>query len=123
MAKNLEFSELLRVYGDMLTEKQRDVLELYYNEDLSLAEIAENEGVSRQGVHDSIKRGEEILNEYESKLGLYRKQKAYEKCAGEILAQAKELRRALASPCFSGIVRQKADALVSGIENNMNIFD
>ena len=47
MAKNLEISFLLDFYGDMLTDKQRDVVELYYNEDLSLAEIAEQLGVSR----------------------------------------------------------------------------
>ena len=56
MAKNLEISFLLDFYGDMLTEKQRDVIEYYYNEDLSLSEIAENQGISRQGVRDAIKR-------------------------------------------------------------------
>lgn len=49
MAKNLEISLLFDFYGDMLTEKQRDVVELYYNDDLSLSEIAENEGITRQG--------------------------------------------------------------------------
>ena len=58
MAKNLEISLLFDFYGDMLTEKQRDVVELYYNDDLSLSEIAENEGITRQGVRDSIKRAE-----------------------------------------------------------------
>ena len=56
MAKNLEISFLLDFYGDMLTDKQRDVVELYYNEDLSLAEIAAHSGITRQGVRDSIKR-------------------------------------------------------------------
>ena len=58
MAKNLEISFLLDFYGDMLTDKQRDVVELYYNEDLSLAEIAAHSGITRQGVRDSIKRAE-----------------------------------------------------------------
>ena len=56
MAKNLEISFLLDFYGSMLTEKQRIMIEYYYNDDLSLAEIADNEGITRQGVRDSIKR-------------------------------------------------------------------
>ena len=70
MAKNLEISYLLDFYGKVLTDKQRDVMEQYYNDDLSLAEIADNFGISRQGVRDSIKRAEAQLREYEEKLGL-----------------------------------------------------
>jgi len=70
LAKNLNISILLDFYGDMLTDKQRDVVELYYNEDLSLAEIAEHSGITRQGVRDSIKRAESQLFEYETKLKL-----------------------------------------------------
>ena len=73
MAKNLEISILLDFYGSMLTDKQRDVVELYYNEDLSLAEIAAHSGITRQGVRDSIKRAEAQLREYEEKLGLARR--------------------------------------------------
>lgn len=69
MAKNLELSSLLDFYGDVLTDKQRDVMEQYYNDDLSLAEIAENFGITRQGVRDSIKRGEGILLDLEEKVG------------------------------------------------------
>lgn len=70
MAKNLEIAYLLDFYGEMLTEKQRDFIDLYYNEDLSLSEIAENEGITRQGVRDSIKRAEVQLLDMEQKLGL-----------------------------------------------------
>ncbi|HIZ55245.1 MAG TPA: putative DNA-binding protein [Firmicutes bacterium] len=66
--KDLQFSMLLDFYGAVLTEKQRDVMELYYNEDLSLGEIAEHENITRQGVRDSIKRGEAQLTEMEEKL-------------------------------------------------------
>lgn len=76
MAKDLKISVLIDFYGNMLTEKQRDVLELYYNEDLSLAEIGNYAGISRQGVRDSIKRGEVVLLELEEKLGLYAKSAA-----------------------------------------------
>ena len=57
-------------YGDMLTDRQKEFYDLYYNEDLSLAEIAENYGITRQGVRDSIKRAEAQLLEMEERLGL-----------------------------------------------------
>ena len=66
--KNLRISVLLDHYGAMLTDKQREVIDLYYNDDLSLAEIAEQEGITRQGVRDNIKRGEAQLLEMEEKL-------------------------------------------------------
>lgn len=66
MAKNLEIALLFDFYGEMLTDKQRDVVELYYNDDLSLSEIAENEGITRQGVRDSIKRAETQLTRWRS---------------------------------------------------------
>jgi len=68
--KNLSVTMLMDFYGQLLTEKQLAALDMYYNEDLSLAEIAQEEGISRQGVRDSIKRGEKQLEEYEDKLGL-----------------------------------------------------
>lgn len=71
--KDLIFSVLLDYYGAVLTEKQRTVLDEYYNDDLSLAEIAENYGITRQGVRDAIKHGEATLTEMESKLGMARR--------------------------------------------------
>ena len=70
MAKNLEISFLLDFYGEMLTKKQHDFLIYYYDEDLSLSEIAENEGITRQGVRDAIKRAENQLFDMENRLGL-----------------------------------------------------
>ena len=69
MAKNLEISYLLDFYGDVLTDKQREAMEEYYNADLSLAEIAEGLGITRQGVRDAVKRGEATLVELEEKIG------------------------------------------------------
>ena len=66
--KDLRISVLLDHYGAMLTDKQREVIDLHYNDDLSLAEIAEQEGITRQGVRDNIKRGEAQLLEMEEKL-------------------------------------------------------
>ena len=61
LAKDLNIALLLDFYGELLTEKQRDMIELYYDEDLSLGEIAETAKITRQGVRDSIKRGEQQL--------------------------------------------------------------
>ena len=60
-------------YGDMLTDRQKEFYDLYYNEDLSLAEIAENYGITRQGVRDVIVRAEGILTELEDKTGIVRR--------------------------------------------------
>ncbi len=73
MAKDLEVTMLFDIYGEMLTQKQRDFIGYYYDDDLSLAEIAENEGITRQGVRDAIKRAENQLYDFESHLGLKRR--------------------------------------------------
>ena len=64
---------LFDFYGDMLTERQKEFYDLYYNEDLSLSEIAENYGISRQGVRDVIVRAEATLTELEDKTGIIRR--------------------------------------------------
>ena len=69
MAKDLSISTLLDFYGPFLSEKQCNLLHHYYNEDLSLSEIAENEQITRQGVRDLIKRGELQLKKYEEECG------------------------------------------------------
>ena len=61
---------LFDFFGELLTDKQREYFHLHYNEDMSLAEIAESEGISRQGVWDIIRRGEESLRRFEEKTGL-----------------------------------------------------
>ena len=70
MAKDLGMAVLMDFYGGMLTDKRYDVLDMYYNQDMSLAEIAAELDISRQGVRDSIKHGERRLTELEEKLGL-----------------------------------------------------
>ena len=64
---------LFDFYGEILTERQKEFYDLYYNEDLSLAEIAENYGISRQGVRDVIVRAETIMTELEDKTGLLKR--------------------------------------------------
>ena len=68
MSKDLRFAMLLDCYGEFLTPHQYRLTELYYCADLSLSEIAEIVGITRQGVRDGIKRGEQILQEMEDKL-------------------------------------------------------
>ncbi len=93
MPKNLEISFLLDFYGDMLTDKQKDVVELYYNEDLSLGEIAAHSGITRQGVRDSIKRAEAQLLEYESRLRLADRFREISQSLDEIIGLAQEIER------------------------------
>jgi uncharacterized protein len=71
--RNIRISLLLPFYAGFLTEKQRMLMEMHYDEDLSLAEISERERITRQGVHDALKRGEEVLEGCEAKLGLFGK--------------------------------------------------
>ncbi len=68
--KNMKISYLLDFYGDVLDERVRAVMDAYYDDDLSLSEIADGEGISRQGVRHLIKKGEEHLLFLEQKLGL-----------------------------------------------------
>lgn len=71
--KNLNMGFLLDFYGDVLTERKRDALDFYYNDDMSLSEVAEELGISRQGARDVIKKAEDELLFYEEKLGLAKK--------------------------------------------------
>lgn len=73
MPKDLRYALLLDLYGGLLTEKQKENLEFYYCDDLSLAEIAQDDGISRQAVRDAIKRGEQQLDAYEETLGMLRR--------------------------------------------------
>lgn len=71
--KNVNISLLIDFYGDMLSQKQREAMELYYNEDLSLAEVADITGLTRPGVRDRLVKSENILRNLEDKLGLLRR--------------------------------------------------
>lgn len=80
MAKELKFVLLLDCYGELLTERQRDVMELYYCEDMSLSEIGSPLGITRQAVRALIKRTEQILLNYEEKLGFAERLGSMRKC-------------------------------------------
>lgn len=86
--KNLSLSFLLDQYGSVLGDRQRMMLDLYYNQDLSLAEIAAEVGISRQGVRDSIKKAEEELNFLEQNLHLHERAMAIAKAGEELLSKS-----------------------------------
>ena len=93
MAKNLDITVYLDFYGEMLTDKQREYLDYYYNDDLSLSEIANNipygeKGRSRQAVRDVIKRAEGQLIEMEEKLGLVKRFVSVQDGLNEITVRA-----------------------------------
>jgi hypothetical protein len=86
-----EMAMLFDFYGELLTDRQKELFDLYYNEDLSLSEIAENTGITRQGARDAIVRAEDILTEMEEKTGmvarflrLKQQAEAIQQCADQI---------------------------------------
>ena len=87
----VERTMLFDFFGELLTEKQREYFDLHYNADLSLAEIAEQEGISRQGVWDIIRRAEATLRRAEEKTGLVRRFGELQRTVGEMEAQLGEL--------------------------------
>ena len=68
-----QFALLLDFYGGLLTEKQKTIMSIHYEEDMSLAEIADEFNISRQAAHDIIKRSQKILTDYEKELGIVKK--------------------------------------------------
>ena len=87
MEKNVKVSILCEIYGKLLTEKQYNFLDDYYNKDFSLSEIAENNGITRQAVRDNIVKGENKLFEYEEKLGIMKRTLTQEQQIVKILSE------------------------------------
>lgn len=91
MEKNVQISMLCEIYGKLLTEKQLDILENYYDNDLSLSEIAENEEITRQAVRDIIKKGENKLFDLEEKLGIMKRMLKQKEQIAIILAEISKI--------------------------------
>ncbi len=89
--KILQINLLLDFYGQLLTERQQDILQLYYTDDLSLGEISEQLHISRQAVFDTMKRAEKLLFEYEKKLDLVNASIYTKKQTQKIIETAEEL--------------------------------
>ena len=93
MEKNVEISILCDLYGKLLTQKQFDFLNDYYNNDLSLSEIAENNQITRQAVRDIIKKGEKKLFEYEEKLLFMKRMLNQEKTIEHVLSELTQIEK------------------------------
>ena len=93
MENSVKFSILLELYGKLLTEKQYEMLDNYYNQDIGLSEIAENLGITRQAVRDNLKKGENNLVDFENKLNLLSKKEKLLKICDEI--ENSEIRKKL----------------------------
>ncbi len=93
MEKKVEISMLWQIYGKMLTEKQSEYIDYYYNKDLSLSEIAENNEITRQAVRDIIKKGERKLFEFEEKLLFMKKTINQEKQIQHILFNLNKIQK------------------------------
>ena len=104
--KDYEVAALLDVYGKVLTEKQRDLIDLYYNEDLSLGEIAENRGITRQGVRDAVKRSEYVLYDLEENLGVLNRRSRLSVRFGEIQELLQKIDTENEQSCHSGPIRE-----------------
>ena len=103
-------SILFDIYGGLLTEKKREVMMLYHEENLSLSEIAEEQGVSRAAVHDALKSAEKNLRDYETKLGL---------AAAYLNRQdtVKEIREIITEQLSDAEILQKIEKLLSKLED------
>lgn len=93
MEKNVEISVLCQLYGKLLTEKQYEFINDYYNNDLTLSEIAENNNITRQAVRDIIKKGERKLFEYEEKLLFMKKQRSQEQKIQDVLSELTKIQK------------------------------
>ena len=120
MDKLTEMALLADFYGPLLTEKQQNVWDLHYQQDLSLAEIAETEHISRQAIHDLLKRTERILTEYEEKLGLVKRFWTER----QKLIEVQELLQGLSGRDFSSSVawerHQKIRAMIEDVFINIS---
>lgn len=115
MAKDLRISLLLDYYGELLTPKQQAMISCYYNDDLSLSEIAQNEGITRQGVRDAIKRGEAQLREMEEKLGLLRKARALQDALADIRRRAENVRDYNGRFVYDKSISEQMEKLVAAV--------
>ncbi len=93
MEKNVEISILNEIYGKLLTKKQSEIIDNYYNQDLSLTEIAQNNKITRQAVRDILKKGENKLYEYEKNLNIMKKSRKQEKKLEAILEQIDKIQK------------------------------
>ena len=116
MEKNVKVSMLLEIYGKLLTEKQYNFLDDYYNNDFSLSEIAENYKITKQAVRDNIVKGENKLFEYEEKLEIMKKTLKQEKQIVKILSELTKIQTKFSDEEIASIlenIKKELNCLVS----------
>lgn len=116
MEKNLKFGSLLDIYGGLLTEKQAEALDYYYNEDYSLAEISELMDITRQGARDFIKRGEAVLLEADGRLGLSERFAALDR----VRSLASGIIASEGRPDAAGNIRSLAEEIIAAADYVQN---
>lgn len=116
MAKDLEMGYLLDFYGEVLTPKQREMLRQYYHDDLSLSEIGENFGITRQGARDAIKHGETALKELEAKVGFAARYRRVQQTLEELEQMVIDTRFACTGPYASMTTTEYAAQLTRMLE-------
>ncbi len=111
--KNLQIGLLCDFYGKLLTEKQLSAITMYYDDDLSLSEIAVQTGITRQGVRDCIKKGEAILLEMESKLGLAEKFGRLREGMDKIRSAAEEIREQNSRGMINSVIANSVQTILT----------
>ena len=106
--KNMRIAYLLDFYGDLLDEHTLGVMKAYYNDDLSLSEVASGVGISRQGIRHLVKRGEEQLENYDAKLRMVRTYENIESALEELV----ELRAELVCADNAGSLIERVDKVI-----------
>lgn len=122
MDKKLTVSLLLDFYGQVLSEKQFQIMDYYYNDDLSLREISEILGITRQGVHDTIKRSEAFLEELEQSLGLYAKWQRLQQQLESIEGAVKEISCENNRLCKNEAIKNNCLLIEQAIDDMKNNF-
>ena len=112
MEEKVKISILCQLYGKLLTKKQFEFLDDYYNKDLSLSEIAENNNITRQAVRDIIKKGEKKLFEYEEKLLFMKKTEKQEQKIQEVLSELTKIQNDYSD--------KKIASILEGIKKELN---
>lgn len=110
--KNLLIPCLLDIYGELLTERKRELLDYYYEEDYSLSEISELTGISRQGVRDSLRKSAAELLEFEEKLRLYEKKTSLE----QLIEQTRETLKSISDT-------EENKALISSVSTRLDAME
>lgn len=118
MEENTEITMLLDFYGQLLTPRQYEILDLHYNSDFSLGEIAGQLSISRQGVYDGVRKGKETLKRFEEKLGLVKRFRKHDEALRDVLACLQDIRKDM--DMEKGINRSQLHYCVEKLKNVIN---